>query len=62
MTVFGGEETAWGTRIGGFFVTCTKCSWHSQVEVVIDSDDYEDSAEYYTLFKCHHCGNEVRVS
>ena len=58
MTVFGGKETVWGTKIGGFFVTCTKCGWHSKVKMYI-AGPYYDVA--YIHIECGHCGNTVEV-
>jgi hypothetical protein len=51
MTVFGGEETTWGTKVGGFFVTCTKCGWHSKITVQYIGG---------IIFKCGQCGNYHR--
>jgi hypothetical protein len=33
MTVYGGEDTAWGTKKDGFYVVCCKCGWESKVNV-----------------------------
>lgn len=53
MTIYGGEETAWGTRKDGFFVTCCKCGWHSRVEVY-----YKDEIGFKSIiFNCNHCSN-----
>ena len=54
MTVYGGEKTIWGSAKDGFFVSCTKCGWHSEVEVtgVIIRGDVGIS------FECNHCGNK----
>jgi predicted RNA-binding Zn-ribbon protein involved in translation (DUF1610 family) len=54
MTVYGGELQDYGTRKDGFFVSCTKCGWHSKVEVEPDVT-YGDPC---VSFKCNHCGNE----
>jgi predicted RNA-binding Zn-ribbon protein involved in translation (DUF1610 family) len=54
MTVYGGEATTWGARSKGFFVSCTKCGWHSKVEV-IPTIVLESPA---VIFVCNHCGNE----
>lgn len=51
MTVYGGEETTWGTKNGGFFITCTKCGWHSKVTI-----QYAGGI----IFKCGQCGNYHR--
>ena len=53
MTVYGGEKTTWGTRNGGFFVSCTKCGWHSTVDISYSPDGL--------LFYCSHCGNECLI-
>jgi transcription elongation factor Elf1 len=56
MTIFGGEETAWGTKIGGFFITCTKCGWESKVSI-----KHEDSLGFKDMIiSCGQCGNEYR--
>ena len=57
MTVYGGEETVWGTRNGGFFVSCTKCGWHSTVEVYAEKG-YTADSPCAVLFRCSRCGNE----
>lgn len=54
MTVYGGEKTVWGIRNGGFFVTCTKCGWHSKVEIVPTLSSFEPCV----WFKCRQCNNE----
>ena len=50
MTIFGGVETGWGTKIGGFFITCTKCGWHSKVDISYTPDGI--------TMRCDHCDNE----
>ena len=50
MTIFGGEETAYGLRKNGFWIVCCKCGWESKVEVYADGP--------VAVFKCHQCGNE----
>jgi predicted RNA-binding Zn-ribbon protein involved in translation (DUF1610 family) len=55
VTIFGGKKvfsTFSEVVVDGFFVSCTKCGWHSKVEVYADE---------VVVFKCHHCGNEVLV-
>jgi len=53
MTIYGGEMTANGVVEGGFFVVCTKCGWHSEVQV-----SYNHNA---MTFYCNHCHNEVNI-
>ena len=56
MTVFGGEESAWGTKIGGFFVTCCKCGWHSKIYL-----EFEDELGFKSMvLRCGHCGNKYK--
>ena len=50
MTILGGEETVWGTKKNGFFITCTKCGWHSKVNIYYDHDGL-------TMY-CGQCDNE----
>jgi len=54
MTIYGGENTTWGTKNGGFFVSCTACGWHSQVEVMGGLNRGDPTV----IFICNHCGNE----
>jgi len=49
MTVYGGELQDYGTRKDGFFVNCTKCGWHSKVDI-----SYSDDGIH---FYCDHCKN-----
>lgn len=56
MTVFGGEETTWGTKKNGFFVTCCRCGWHSKISI-----NHEDIIGFkYMIISCGHCGNEYK--
>ena len=45
MTVYGGTDRGDGIQIGGFFISCTECGWHSMVEW------------YGTVLTCRKCGN-----
>jgi DNA-directed RNA polymerase subunit M/transcription elongation factor TFIIS len=58
MTIYGGEETTWGARKDGFFVSCCKCGWHSMVEVKTIPKNILVDEQHNVLFKCNHCGNE----
>lgn len=54
MTIYGGEKTSYGLQKDGFFVTCTKCGWHSKTDVSL-----KDEIGFKSIrFKCNHCGNE----
>lgn len=53
MTIYGGEKTTWGATRDGFLVLCTKCGWHSLVEV----SPNEDHGNPIVEFCCKHCGN-----
>ncbi len=54
MTIYGGEETQWGTKKDGFFVSCTKCGWHSEVSIY-----YQDVIGFKDIvFECNKCGNK----
>ena len=47
MTIYGGwEPDPGGTIKDGFFISCTKCGWHSKVEM-----------KGSTLI-CYRCGNK----
>lgn len=58
MTVYGGTETVWGTKNGGFFVSCTKCGWHSEVEVRIEGEYYDVA---FILMECKRCSNTAEI-
>jgi hypothetical protein len=57
MTVYGGEETAWGTKKDGFYVVCCKCGWESMVEIGVGTP-YGPAPDYHVWIKCKKCGNE----
>ena len=56
MTIFGGIETAGGTRKDGFWIVCCKCGWESKVSI-----DHEDALGFKDMIiKCGQCDNEYR--
>ena len=56
MTIYGGEETAFGPRKNGFWIVCCKCGWESKVSI-----DHEDFIGFkYMIISCKQCGNEYR--
>jgi predicted RNA-binding Zn-ribbon protein involved in translation (DUF1610 family) len=61
MTVYGGEETAWGTKKDGFYVVCCKCGWESKIEILsipVHRGPLSTEKDHAVKFKCHRCGNE----
>jgi hypothetical protein len=59
MTVYGGEETAWGTKKDGFYVVCCKCGWESKVNVY--AAFIEHASETGVVFECGRCENTAEV-
>jgi hypothetical protein len=58
MTIFGGEETTWGTRKNGFYMVCCNCGWESEVSMNIEGEYYDVA---YIRVLCGKCGNVARV-
>jgi hypothetical protein len=55
MTIYGGKKvfsTFSEVVVDGFFVSCTKCGWHSKISILASS------IGAMIVFKCNHCGNE----
>lgn len=59
MTVYGGEETDYGTRVGGFYIVCCKCGWESKVSV---TPGYDGNGFAIVKFRCAQCNNEYETS
>jgi hypothetical protein len=73
MTIYGGELTPAGIVVNGFFVSCTKCGWHSKVRVTATFTGHREAGRLIekvyarktfcgpgigVLFYCQHCENE----
>lgn len=55
MTIYGGKKifsTFSEIVVDGFFVSCTKCGWHSKVRVW--------AGHFFVHMKCDQCGNEYK--
>jgi transcription elongation factor Elf1 len=56
VTIYGGKavfSTFSTTLKDGFFVSCTKCGWHSKVKLIVGN--------MVALLVCRHCGNKYMV-
>ena len=55
MTIFGGKDRGDGVIIDGFLTICTKCGWHSEVDVGATASG--DAV----IFVCKRCDNRGEV-